>query len=49
MSRAALLWPRVDAAKSLMRLAQGDDWLPAVEAYARLSRQGSLIELEEIP
>lgn len=49
VSRVALLWPRLDAAKSLMRLAHGDDWRPAVEAYARLSRQGSLVELEEIP
>ncbi len=49
VSRVALFWPRIDAQKSVLRLALGQEWKPAVEAYARLSRQGSLIMLEEIP
>lgn len=49
LSRVALLWPRVSETVALARLAHGGDWRTAAETCARLSQQGSRIEVEEIP
>lgn len=47
-SRVALLWPRVDSAKTFMKLAEQDDWKPAAEAVARMSRSGARVEVLQL-
>lgn len=48
ISRVALLWPRVDVAKSLMKLADNGDWRGAADAFARFARQGSEITVQQL-
>ncbi len=48
ISRAAILWPRVDLAKTFMRLAEKGDWRAAVDAAAFFARAGSLVTLQQL-
>ena len=48
ISRAAILWPRVDVAKSFMRLAENTDWRPAAEACAYFANAGSLVTVQQL-
>ncbi len=47
-SRLALLWPRLDVAKTMMRLSENGDWQPAAEAVARFSRDGARMEVVQL-
>lgn len=49
ISKVAILWPRIDIAKSFMRLAENGDWRPAAEAIARPCRQGATITILQFP
>jgi hypothetical protein len=48
ISRIALMWPRIDLAKTFMKLAENNDWRPAAEAVARLAAGGSRIEVQQL-
>jgi len=48
ISQVALLWPRVDIAKSFMKLAENGDWRGAADAVARFARQGSEITVQQL-
>ena len=48
ISRVAILWPRVDVAKSFMGLAQNGDWRPAAEAVARFARAASRVTVQQL-
>lgn len=48
ISRVAILWPRVDVAKSFMRLAENGDWRPAADAFARFARAGSQVTVQQL-
>jgi hypothetical protein len=48
ISRVALLWPRVDAAKSLMKLAERDEWRLAADAVAHFAREGAQITVQQL-
>ena len=48
ISRVALLWPRVDVAKSLMKLAERDDWRLAADAVARFATAGAHITVQQL-
>lgn len=48
VSRTAFLWPRLDLAKTFMRLSENGDWQPAAEAVARFSRAGSRVEVQQL-
>lgn len=48
VSRVAVLWPRVDVAKTFMRLAEDSDWRPAAEAFAVFARAGSEVTVQQL-
>ena len=48
ISRAAVLWPRVDVAKSFMRLAENADWHPAADAVAFFARSASQVTVLQL-
>ena len=48
ISRVALLWPRVDVAKSLMKLVERDDWRLAADAVAWFAHQGAQITVQQL-
>lgn len=48
ISRVAMLWPRVDIAKSFMRLAENGDWKSAADAFARFTRAGSQVIVQQL-
>lgn len=48
ISWVALLWPRVDVAKSFMSLAESGDWRVAADAVARFTRQGAEIVVQQL-
>ncbi len=48
ISRAAILWPRIDVAKSFMRLAENGDWHSAADACAFFTRAGSQVTIQQL-
>lgn len=48
ISRVAVLWPRVDIAKTFMRLGENAGWRPAAEAYATFARGGSEVTVQQL-
>ena len=48
ISRVALLWPRVDVGKSLMRLAEREDWRLAADAVVRFAQQGAAVTVQQL-
>jgi hypothetical protein len=48
ISQVAVLWPRIDVAKTFMRLAENGDWRMAAEAFARFTRAGSLVTVQQL-
>lgn len=48
ISRAAIIWPRVDPAKSFMRLGENGDWRPAAESVAFFARAGSQVTVQQL-
>ena len=48
ISRVALLWPRVDVGKSLMRLAEREDWRLAADAVAYFTADGASITVQQL-
>lgn len=47
--RTALLWPRVSPAKTFEALVLGSHaWLTAVDAHAKIRRNGEVFEIEQV-